>query len=173
VVEDVHWNTRIRGGIHRSKEYKKAAAAFESESTFLRQQGVIVNDKTREWKVVNYNYEECCWFRSFLPTLCEYWCTRDAPRDRNPKGWWNRELPSIGSGPRCRAHAAAPALSRPAGRGRQGHARRPVGRAGGREGAGGKSEKDAKLAQKLGQLQPSVTVSPQECMGQLASFGPT
>jgi hypothetical protein len=35
------------------------------------------------------------------------------------------------------------------------------------------SEKDAKLAQKLGQLQPFAAVFPQECMGQLASFGPT
>ena len=35
------------------------------------------------------------------------------------------------------------------------------------------SEKDAKLAQKLGQLQPFIAVFPQECMGQLASFGPT
>ena len=35
------------------------------------------------------------------------------------------------------------------------------------------SEKDAKLAQKLGQLQPFVAVFPPECMGQLASFGPT
>jgi hypothetical protein len=34
-------------------------------------------------------------------------------------------------------------------------------------------EKAAKLAQKLGQLQPFVAVSLQECMGQLASFGPT
>jgi hypothetical protein len=32
---------------------------------------------------------------------------------------------------------------------------------------------DAKLAQKLGQLQPSVAVFPQECVGQLASFGPS
>ena len=31
------------------------------------------------------------------------------------------------------------------------------------------SEKDAKLAQKLGQLQPFVPVFPQECIGQLAS----
>jgi hypothetical protein len=31
-------------------------------------------------------------------------------------------------------------------------------------------EKDAKLAQKLGQLQPFRAVFPQECMGQLASF---
>jgi hypothetical protein len=31
-------------------------------------------------------------------------------------------------------------------------------------------EKDAKLAQKLGQLQPFIAVYPQECMGQLASF---
>ena len=38
---------------------------------------------------------------------------------------------------------------------------------------GGCSEKDAKLAQKLGQLQPFIAVFPQECMGQLASFGPT
>jgi hypothetical protein len=44
------------------------------------------------------------------------------------------------------------------------------------------SKKDAKLAQELGQLQPFVAVFPlwstatkvpQECMGQLASFGPT
>jgi hypothetical protein len=35
------------------------------------------------------------------------------------------------------------------------------------------SEKDAKLAQKLGQLQPFLAVLPQECMGQLAHFGPT
>jgi hypothetical protein len=35
------------------------------------------------------------------------------------------------------------------------------------------SEKAAKLAQKLGQLQPFVAVFLQECTGQLASFGPT
>jgi hypothetical protein len=35
------------------------------------------------------------------------------------------------------------------------------------------SEKDTKLAQKLGQLQPFIAVFPQECVGQLASFGPT
>ena len=35
------------------------------------------------------------------------------------------------------------------------------------------SEKDAKLAQQLGQLQPFLAVLPQECVGQLASFGPT
>ena len=35
------------------------------------------------------------------------------------------------------------------------------------------SGKDAKLAQKLGQLQPFTAVFPQECMGQPASFGPT
>jgi hypothetical protein len=35
------------------------------------------------------------------------------------------------------------------------------------------SETDAKLAQKLGQLQLFIAVSPQECMGQLASSGPT
>jgi hypothetical protein len=29
------------------------------------------------------------------------------------------------------------------------------------------------LAQMLGQLQPFIAVLPQECMGQLASFGPT
>jgi hypothetical protein len=35
------------------------------------------------------------------------------------------------------------------------------------------SEQDAKLAQKLGQLQPFLAVSPRrECMGQLAFFGP-
>jgi hypothetical protein len=35
------------------------------------------------------------------------------------------------------------------------------------------SEKDAELAQKLGQHQPFVAVFPQEYMGQLAYFGPT
>jgi hypothetical protein len=36
------------------------------------------------------------------------------------------------------------------------------------------SEKDAKLVQKLGQLQPFIAVFPRECMGQLACFaGPT
>ena len=35
------------------------------------------------------------------------------------------------------------------------------------------SGKDAKLAQKLGQLQPFQAVFPQECVGQHASFGPT
>jgi hypothetical protein len=34
------------------------------------------------------------------------------------------------------------------------------------------SETDAELAQELGQLQPFLAVSPQECVGQLASFGP-
>ena len=34
------------------------------------------------------------------------------------------------------------------------------------------SETDAELAQKLGQLQPFTAVFPQECMGQLVSFGP-
>ena len=34
-------------------------------------------------------------------------------------------------------------------------------------------EKDAELAQKLGQLQPFIAVFPQGCMGQLGSFGPT
>ena len=38
---------------------------------------------------------------------------------------------------------------------------------------GDQSEKDAELAQKLGQLQPFMAAFPQECMGQLASFGPT
>ena len=33
------------------------------------------------------------------------------------------------------------------------------------------SEKDAKLAQKLGQLQSFIAVFPQECNGQLASLG--
>jgi hypothetical protein len=37
----------------------------------------------------------------------------------------------------------------------------------------GAGEKDTRLAQKLGQLQPFIAVFPQECMGQLASFGPT
>ena len=35
------------------------------------------------------------------------------------------------------------------------------------------SEKDAKLAQKLDQLQPSTAAFSQECMGKLAYFGPT
>jgi hypothetical protein len=35
------------------------------------------------------------------------------------------------------------------------------------------SEKDARLAQKLGQLQPFLAVFPQECTGQLTYFGPT
>ena len=35
------------------------------------------------------------------------------------------------------------------------------------------SEKDAKLAQKSGQVQPFLAVLPPECVGQLASFGPT
>jgi hypothetical protein len=35
------------------------------------------------------------------------------------------------------------------------------------------SENDAKLAQKLGQLQPFIAVLPQEYVGQLASAGPT
>ena len=35
------------------------------------------------------------------------------------------------------------------------------------------SEKDAKLAQKLGQLSSFMAVFPQKCMGQLVSFGPT
>ena len=39
--------------------------------------------------------------------------------------------------------------------------------------ATGSSKQDAKLAQKLGQLQPFIAVLPQECMDQLASFRPT
>ena len=34
-------------------------------------------------------------------------------------------------------------------------------------------EKDAKSALKLGQLQLFIAVFPQECVGQLASFGPS
>ena len=34
------------------------------------------------------------------------------------------------------------------------------------------SEKDANLAQKLGQLQPFIAISSHECLGQLASVGP-
>jgi hypothetical protein len=37
----------------------------------------------------------------------------------------------------------------------------------------GQSEKDTKLAQKLGQLQSFIAVFAQECMGQLAPFEPT
>ena len=40
-------------------------------------------------------------------------------------------------------------------------------------GAAQVSEKDNKSAQKLGQPQPFIAVLPQECMGQLVSFGPT
>jgi hypothetical protein len=40
-------------------------------------------------------------------------------------------------------------------------------------GDGSRSEKDAGSAQKLGQLRPFIAVFPQECTGQLASFGPT
>jgi hypothetical protein len=40
-------------------------------------------------------------------------------------------------------------------------------------GATSAGEKDAVPAQKLGQLQPFIAVRPQECMGQLGSFGPT
>ena len=39
--------------------------------------------------------------------------------------------------------------------------------------AAAKSEKDAKLAQKLGQLQPFIAVFLQECTGYLAYFGST
>jgi hypothetical protein len=46
-------------------------------------------------------------------------------------------------------------------------------RAGLRALAAGVSESDTQLAQKLGQLQPFVAAFPQECMGQLASFGST
>jgi hypothetical protein len=35
------------------------------------------------------------------------------------------------------------------------------------------SEKGTKLAQKFGQLLPFIAAFPQECIGQLASFGPT
>jgi hypothetical protein len=34
-------------------------------------------------------------------------------------------------------------------------------------------EKNTKLAQKLDQLQPFIAVFPQDCIGQLASFGTT
>ena len=46
---------------------------------------------------------------------------------------------------------------------------------GGRRPRGGarEREKDTKLAQMLGQLQPSIAVYPYECMGQLASCGTT
>jgi hypothetical protein len=48
------------------------------------------------------------------------------------------------------------------------------GAAGGHGVRGGASEKDTKLVQKLVQLQSFIgTAVPQECMGQLASFGPT
>ena len=42
-----------------------------------------------------------------------------------------------------------------------------------RGGAVQQGEEDAKLAQKLGQLQPFLAVFQLECVGQLASFGPT
>jgi 2-polyprenyl-3-methyl-5-hydroxy-6-metoxy-1,4-benzoquinol methylase len=40
-------------------------------------------------------------------------------------------------------------------------------------GIGFLSERDAELVRKSGQRQPFIAVLPQECMGQLASFGPT
>ena len=58
-------------------------------------------------------------------------------------------------------------------RGRKTEARVPGARAGGRHGGGDASKKDAELAQMLGQLQPFIAVFPQECIGQLAAFGPT
>ena len=45
--------------------------------------------------------------------------------------------------------------------------------AGPRAGQQRSGEKDAELAQKLGQLQHFIAVFPQECMGQLAYFGVT
>ena len=41
------------------------------------------------------------------------------------------------------------------------------------DGPDGPSEKETKLAQKLGQLQPFIAVLPRQSMGQLASFEPT
>jgi hypothetical protein len=41
-----------------------------------------------------------------------------------------------------------------------------------RSGSPALSEKDAKLALKMGHLHPFIAVFPPECMGQLASFGP-
>jgi hypothetical protein len=41
------------------------------------------------------------------------------------------------------------------------------------KGCARQSEKAAKLAQKLGQLQPFLAILPQKEMGQLAHFGPT
>ena len=49
------------------------------------------------------------------------------------------------------------------GEGRAGHGAADLPRA--RRAAEEQSEKDAKLAQKLGQLQPSIAVFPQGCMG--------
>jgi hypothetical protein len=40
-------------------------------------------------------------------------------------------------------------------------------------GAERRGEKDAKLAQKIGQFQPLIAAFSQECVGQLGSFGPT
>jgi hypothetical protein len=62
--------------------------------------------------------------------------------------------------PRGRGGARGPAGARGRGLGGRALAR------------GAASEKDAKLAQKLGQLQPFTALFPRECMGQLASSGP-
>jgi len=75
----------------------------------------------------------------------------------------------------------APSCERPLPPRRHCASRCPPGRAGRlRALAGGlpgraarQGEKDATLAQKLGQLQPFIALFPQECTGQLASFRPT
>ena len=69
--------------------------------------------------------------------------------------------------PPVHVHERAPAGARQRGAGRDGGLANYDGRPRPR------SEKDATLAQKLGQLQPFIAVFPQKCVGQLAYFGPT
>jgi hypothetical protein len=77
----------------------------------------------------------------------------------------------LGPGRHAAAHQAARGLH--GGPGGEGGAGAGCVAARGRGGDGGQSEKDAKLAQKLGRLQPLTAVFPQECVGQLGYFGPT
>jgi ankyrin repeat protein len=88
-------------------------------------------------------------------------CDRRWPAVRGP---WLREGPRAG----LRGGADQGGLRHRGGECRRTH--RPANR---RNGEQQGCEKDTKLAQKLGQLQPFIAVLPQECMDQLAYFGPT
>ena len=109
--------------------------------------------------------------RSFPPSVSALLCcvvlrvtneTHGAARE-----WARRPRPRVPTAQR-RSARAAPMLPAPAVRGPQ---ERQLQRRGASHGSRG--EKDAELAQKLGQLQPFVAVLPQECVCQLASSGPT